>query len=518
MPSMVAARQAQTSQKPTKEKIGELLKRIKTMMGERDKWAPHLRDAYDLFMPNRGAFKMHVAGAKRNTEVLDSTPVRTLRRWANRKQAQLMPANKEFARLVGGMDIPEEFKQQAAELLESQTDRLFAEINNSNLFDQVNEAMQDAGISTGAIHVADGGSDETPVRYTAVPIDELLLENGPTGQIENVFRTRKMTKEHIARNWPLGTIPDSVKDVDEKIEIVEGQVFNAVRGDFDYVVIALKAEHLIWHEVMAEKEWVVFRAGKSTGETYGRGPALDALPDARTLQRVEELVLRNAALAIAGVYTAADDDVLNVWNVTLAPGAIIPVARHDSLKPLESAHDFSVADLIRKELQESIEETMEAVAFGPPEGGVRSATEILKVDQQIAEDTGASSARLQHELVDPVVRLTVARLIRRARMAPFRLDNRQVAVRFEGPLARAQDNEEILRATTFLEVTAGLDPNAVAAAVDLVAMARNMAKKTGVWAETVRSEEESDQIQRQAAEAAAQQLQAQQAGGEQQAA
>ncbi len=50
---------------------------------------------------------------------------------------------------------------------------------------------------------------------------------------------------------------------------------------------------------------------KVAGEIYGRGPVITALPDIKTLNKVKELVLKNASLAIAGVYTAADDGVLN---------------------------------------------------------------------------------------------------------------------------------------------------------------------------------------------------------------
>ena len=61
-----------------------------------------------------------------------------------------------------------------------------------------------------------------------------------------------------------------------------------------------------------------------------------------------ELLLKNASLAIAGVYTAADDGVLNPATLKIIPGAIIPVARNggpqgESLRPLPRAGDFNVS-------------------------------------------------------------------------------------------------------------------------------------------------------------------------------
>ena len=38
------------------------------------------------------------------------------------------------------------------------------------------------------------------------------------------------------------------------------------------------------------------------------------------------MILRNASIAIAGVYTARDDGVLNPNNIRISPGSIISVA------------------------------------------------------------------------------------------------------------------------------------------------------------------------------------------------
>ena len=44
--------------------------------------------------------------------------------------------------------------------------------------------------------------------------------------------------------------------------------------------------------------------------------------------KVKELVLKNASLAVSGVYPAAADGVLNPQTIQITPGAIIPVARN----------------------------------------------------------------------------------------------------------------------------------------------------------------------------------------------
>jgi hypothetical protein len=96
---------------------------------------------------------------------------------------------------------------------------------------------------------------------------------------------------------------------------------------------------------MKGSPWVISRYMKVSGEVYGRGPLLTALPDIKTLNKTLELLLKNASLAVSGAYTAADDGVLNPQTVKIVPGAIIPVARNggpqgDSLKPLPRSGDL----------------------------------------------------------------------------------------------------------------------------------------------------------------------------------
>ena len=76
----------------------------------------------------------------------------------------------------------------------------------------------------------------------------------------------------------------------------------------------------------AESPAIAFRWLKAPGEIYGRGPVMKALPDIRTANKVVELVLKNASIAVTGIWQAEDDGVLNPDTVKLVPGAIIPKA------------------------------------------------------------------------------------------------------------------------------------------------------------------------------------------------
>ena len=65
-----------------------------------------------------------------------------------------------------------------------------------------------------------------------------------------------------------------------------------------YGCVWVKGEdHISWMEDFGKSSpWVTGRYSKVAGEIRGRGPALQALPDVRSLNKAKEFVLQKAAL------------------------------------------------------------------------------------------------------------------------------------------------------------------------------------------------------------------------------
>ena len=92
------------------------------------------------------------------------------------------------------------------------------------------------------------------------------------------------------------------------------------------VVVWVKSKTIIWrYDYGASSPDIVSRASKLAGEIYGRGRVLLALSDARTLDKMQEFVLRHAAVQIAPPMTGVSDGVLNPYTAVLQPNTILPV-------------------------------------------------------------------------------------------------------------------------------------------------------------------------------------------------
>jgi hypothetical protein len=277
----------------------------------------------------------------------------------------------------------------------------------------MSEFLLDLCVGT-AVMLVQPGDDDVPIRFTPVPQYLVSLEEGPHGTVDNVYRKLRVRGEAIQRQWPDAKLPARlVEQIERKpemeVDLVEATVFNPDEDLYCYHLIWPKdkmADDLVYR-TMTVSPWIVSRFMKIPGEVYGRGPLITALPDIKTLNKVKELVLKNASIAISGVYTAADDGVLNPQAIRIVPGAIIPVARNggaqgESLRPLRSGTDFNVSQLVINDLVMSIKKMLYDDSLPPDNMSARSATEIVQRMKELSQNLGSAYGRLITEAMTPL--------------------------------------------------------------------------------------------------------------------
>ena len=252
---------------------------------------------------------------------------------------------------------------------------------------------------------------------------------------------------------------------------------------------------------------------KVAGEVHGRGPLVSAIPDIKTLNKTLELLLKNASLAIAGVYTAADDGVLNPQTIRIVPGAIIPVARNGgpqgaSLAPLTRSGDFNVSQIIIQDLRMNIKKMLLDDTLPPDNMSARSATEIVERMKELAQNLGSAFGRLISETMVPiVVRVLQIMDVKGLINLPLKVNGLEVRVVPISPLAKAQNLEEVNEVMQFFQITQGLGPSG-AVAVKPEAIADFIGDKLGISSELRTTDEERRAIEEQAMKMAEQSLQA----------
>ena len=233
------------------------------------------------------------------------------------------------------------------------------------------------------------------------------------------------------------------------------------------------------------------------------------LPDVKTCNKVVEYTLKNAALSIAGVYTAADDGVINPYSIRLTPGAIIPVgsndARNPTLRPLERSGDVQMSALLLDDLRKRINKALYAEPFGELDQPVKSATEMALRNQELVQDSGSSFGRLQTEFIEKVIKRAVSVLKRAGKIPDITVDGRQVTIKHTSPLARAQDQDEMAALGQYLQTIGALGPEILGLGTKLEELPQWVGTKLGIEADLLRTKAEREDV----AEQAIQQMQQQ---------
>ena len=448
-------------------KGADLLKRFNAANGRKALWIDTLQQAYQYALPQREEFYLNMReGQKKNEEVYDSTAINGLQKYASRMVATIMPPWRKWAKLTPGQEIPEDEKDEVAEGLEKATDILFTAFNHSPLSTQAHEAILEVGVSTGALLFQEG-DDEQPFDIVAVPVSQIVPEEGPDGTIETVFREWKVPARLIERKWPDAKIPAAIENdlkskPDTKHEIIEGTIYNPKTKKYDYKVMVKKGMEIIVEREEDVSPWIVFRTAVMPGEILGRGPILQALPDILTANKVVEFTLRRAAIDIGGIYTHVADGAVNPYTIQLVPNSLIPVSSNDNANPtlrrLDTGGGIDVSQIVLADLRENINDALFNNQLGPVEGPTKSATEISIRQQELVQTAGATFGRLQTELLEKLVKRAVYILQRLGKIPDFKVDGKEVTLRYESPLARAQDAEEIQSIQRWIEMSAALGP------------------------------------------------------------
>jgi len=499
----------------------DVLKRHEKALIKKEDFRNLYEEAYEFALPQRNLYDGHydgkVGGTKKMNRVFDSTAINSTQRFANRMQSGIFPPQRKWCRLEPGSDIPAERNAEAQAALDMYNDKLFDTLKQSNFDIAIGEFLLDLSVGT-AVMMVQPGDDLTPINFIPVPQYLVSIEEGANGQVDNVYRRMRMKGESIQRQWPDAEIPKDLQTkIDQKptddVELIEATILDQKRGDYCYHVIHKESKTEILYKRMKYSPWVVSRYAKVSGEIYGRGPLITALPDIKTLNKTKELVLKNASLAISGVYTAADDGVLNPNTVKIMPGAIIPVARNggpqgESLRALPRSGDFNVSQLVINDLVANIKRILLDESLPPDNMSARSATEVVERMKELSQNLGSAFGRLINETMIPLVSKMLEVMDQRGIISlPLKVNGLEVKISPVAPLAMAQNMDDIQNILQYAQIAQQAGPEGQMA-IKVGEMLDYIAEKLGVPQKLRPTPQERAMMQQQAA-AMAQQMQQQ---------
>lgn len=387
------------------------------------------------------------------------------------------------------------------------------------IFDNIHQSNFDAAAYECSIDLTAAGwfvlyideAKEGGYHFEQWPIAQCFVSSSRLGGlVDTIYREVQMTVEQVIAEYGIDKVSKKTADnyraekFDETVLICHAiypRQIHMVGGrraknlPFASLHFEVAAQHIIRESGYHEFPCVVPRWMLIPGSAYATGPMSNALGSIRSVNDIKALELANLDVAVAGMWIAEDDGVLNPRAVKLGPRKIIVANSVDSMKELRSGAEFNVAFSAEDRLQAAIRKAMLADQLQPQDGPAMTATEVHVRVQLIRQLLGPIYGRLQAEYLKPLVDRCFGIAYRAGVLgqAPEELQGKIFTVKYLSPLARAQRLEDVSAMDRFeasLIAEAQADPT-VLDVYDFEMAARERSNFLGVPQRVMRSKDKT---------------------------
>lgn len=499
----------------------DLIQHLDRLTAERSVWDDHWQEIAERVLPRQADFSSRpTAGAKRTDRIFDATAALALDRFASAMESMLTPRSSRWHGLrfadpaLGG-------DEEAKRYLETLTDLLFRV--RYGPFAAFASNLHESYVSLGAfgtqVLYTEEGFDRAPIRYRALHVGECFLDTDFTGRVDTVYRRFELSARQAAQKWGEDKLSadcrralERASDADRKFEFLHAvqPAEKPERRAFDSWYVDIAARHVVHRGGYYEMPYHVSRFATTPRETYGRGPAMFALPDIKMLNEMAKTTLRAAQKMVdppLGIYT---DGVIGRPN--LNPGALNPggvnAQGQEMIRPIGGGGRPDIGIDMMERRRQAINEGFWVTLFQIlVESPAMTATEVLERAQEKAQLLGPAVGRQQSELLGPLIEREVAILERKGLLPPPppHIAGAELEIDYTSPLARMQRAEEgvgTLRTLEALQAVAPVRPE-VFDNLDTDATARGLAEINGMPLRFLRPEKDvAAARESQAAEAA----------------
>ena len=323
------------------------MKKYETAKSFRLPFEDLFQECYDYALPQREGFFYSSPAERRDDRIFDETAVVGVQEFASRLQTGLVPNFARWSDLIAGSEVPPEDRDEVNNNLDEVTEYIFEILANSNFAQEVHESFMDLAVGTGCLLVEEGDA-VNPLRFSAIPLPKIVLENGADDRIDHVYREREIRHRDFKVAYPKAKLSPKLVDMmenkpDEKCKVLEVvcRLYDKPNQErYGYYAIDKTHGELIYQDIfegVGSNPFICFRWSKASGEVYGRGPLVNALSSIKTTNLTIQLILENAQMAISGIYQMDDDGIINVDTINLVPGTVIPKAPGSGgLQPVSS--------------------------------------------------------------------------------------------------------------------------------------------------------------------------------------
>lgn len=492
--------------------------RWQRMKGERQTTETEWQTVADYSFPKRDFTTTRTPGSNRQRQIFDSTGVSSVQLLAAALHGNLTPTQTKWLALKSDPNTREYF--------DLATERMTGKFASpdSMFSSQIHEVYMDLvafGTAVMGVFIINGR-----IVFKAMNLADCWIEENDFGQVDTLYYCQKYTPgqlvERFGKENVSGEVLKAIEDgKHEKIKVllaVEPRSEHMGRGavpkekPFSAVYIDVENQHVMSESGYDEFPFITPRFSKRTGETYGYGPGMTSKSEVTMLNKIVEVMIRAAT-------KNADPPIMSplegvVLPMRLDPGGINyydpdvgpPEFWNNGFRP-----DYMDALIAQKRMD--IQRMFFIDFLTLPDRSRMTATEILQRAQDSFRNMAAVNARLETELLSPLIRRTYTLMVENGEIEvpPESVQGREIVIEYVSPMALAQKSvaaNSVLQGLSVVSQLAQFDPS-VANIIDANVAARDQLLNTFYMPsqylrspQEVRRIEQEQQEQVQAAQAA----------------
>lgn len=472
------------------EKIDDMIQRFKSLKSARSNWESHWEEIAERILPRQiGFLGDRTDGEKKTQKIFDSRPMIALDRFAAVMDSMLTPRQQKWHNLrTTNEELNRDFEVQ--DYFYKVNNILYAARYNpkANFAGQNHERWTSLGaFGTGALFI-----DFQPgvgLRYRCVNLRDLYLLENHQGAIDTIFRDFKWTARQAAQRWGEKNLPERMKvalsnpqRMNDKFEFIH---VVAPRQDYDPRRADARGKPYASYYISVQDKqlmappggfnsfpYSVSRYVTAPDETYGRSPAMLALPDIKMLNEMAKTDIRAVHKLVDPPILLHDDGVLGggAMTVNMKPNGLNVggVNRNGQamIQPFNSGARVDInqdkMDQRRAAIDDAFFITLFQILVETPR---MTATEALIRAQEKGMLLAPTMGRQQSEAIGPLIERELDLLAFHNQLPPMpdilREAGGDYEIVYDSPMSRMQRAEELVgvqRTMELLTPFANMDP------------------------------------------------------------
>lgn len=432
--------------------IKRILEKKQRLKSQRANFETQWQDITDLCVPRKNnILNQKAVGEKRNFQVLDNTGMVSNELLAGALHGLLTnPYGEWFEYTTGDTTLDQD--DDVRLWLQDAARKTINVINSSNFQTEVHELYIDLpSICTGCMYIEEDRLNV--IRCSTKFIGDYLVDENYLGFVDEIYREWKWPANKIVAKFGIDKCPKEVKDaytkgLDTQFHCVQAVYPKSLTepgkaGYYSHYILCNPEVDLLV-EQYTSFPYVVPRWSKATGEVYGRGPGMNALPELKVLNKMAETMLIGAQKVVDPPLQVEDDGV--VLPLRTMPGGIsFRRPGSDPIRPVfnDTRIDFGYQAMEdrRKRVRDAFYvDQLQLQAGGP----MMTATEVMQRTEEKMRLLGPMLGRMQDEFLKPLIDRVFDIMLKRNMFLPIPavLGGRKIDVRYSSFIAKAQRMSE----------------------------------------------------------------------------